>query len=44
MFIDEETEQQILARATLEATLDKYSVRAPGYTPKRCSTTPARIW
>lgn len=35
MFIDEETKQQILARATLEATLDKYSVHAPGSTQKK---------
>ena len=35
MFIDEETKQQILARATLEAVLDKYSVRAPGHTQRK---------
>ena len=35
MFFDEETKQQILARATLEAVLDKYSVRAPGYTQRK---------
>ena len=35
MFVDEETKQQILSRATLEAVLDKYGVRATGYTSKK---------
>ena len=31
MYIDEDTKQQILARATLEAALDKFCTRATGY-------------
>ena len=41
MYIDEDTKQQILARATLEAALDKFCTRAQGYTQrKRVYTCP----